>query len=107
MLTIFPALSARNGGSEGILKSSQLSPVALSTACELMSRVPTCSVQRLYGRGDYGGDFVSLCRTAAERPVLMLLFGHHLKVSWSFLLFLADVINRSVIKTIVVLCRNW
>jgi hypothetical protein len=76
-----------------------------------MSRVPTCSVQRLYDRGDYGGDFVSLCRTAAERPVLMLLFGLHLKVSWSFLLFLADVINRSLNKTkcdktIVVLCRE-
>ena len=82
-----------------ILKSSRLSQVALSTACLRMSRVPTCSAQRLYGRGDYGSDFVSLYRTAAERPVLMLLFGLHLKVSWSFLLFRADVINRSLNKT--------
>jgi hypothetical protein len=60
---------------------------------------PLGSAQRLYGPGDYGSDFVSLCGTAAERPFLMLLFGLHLEVRWSFLLLRADVINRSLNKT--------
>ena len=89
-----PCVLGPHGESEGVLKSSLLSPVALR-----VSLVPTCSAQRLYSRGDYGGDFVSLCSTAAKRPVLMLLFGLHLKVSWSFLLLLADVIGRSLNKT--------
>ena len=80
-----------HGGAKSILKSSAVSPVALRNHARVSEyhRVPhfaraapsDCTAAEVIMAYR---DFVPLCRTAAKRPVVMLLFGHHLKISWPF-----------------------
>ena len=97
MLTIFPAFSTRM---EGLLVHRN--PPGCHRS-RFQPHVSGCRGFPLAASSDCTdlvimAVILCLCaaRTAAKRPVLMLLFGLHLKVSWSFLLFLLQTSPTAV-----------